>query len=401
MTKTFIRTLVSTLAVYTTLQGVFALSPTVYVDSAYTQKSADNHTFGVDAFPTIQEAVNAVEMDGIVYVKPGTYKESITISKSLSLSGVIDNKTVGASSSAPTIDGGTSTAVITIQGVNSPLRVSVSNFHITGGNHGILVVQRARVLISNNTIDGYIKNGITLGSRIIKGDGIVSGTIFNNYVRGSGPISTISQNGIQVAEQSTAKLINNTVINNIYLLPGIKWATGILIHNTKGVTASGNILINNQAGINILQATNNVLEGNTFIGNNYTNAGIMVTDFEADGHPASNNTINKNTITGGFTGIWASYTQKNKYTNNVISNTTQYAINLWDTDSNTVSSNTISFIKAINRGGYAISLNGGDAKKRSIGSSFNYVTDNVVTDSDNSFYSSNESIKNITVRNKF
>ena len=73
----------------------------------------------------------------------------------------------------------------------------------------------------------------------------------------------------------------------------------------------------------------------------------------------------------------------------------------WDTDTNTIASNIISFIKTPEHVGYGIALNGGDTKKRSIGSSFNYITNNIVTDSDSGYYTSNESVKNVLVRNKF
>lgn len=376
-------------------------SSVVYVDANYTANNSDNHEFGHTAFTTIQDGINAVNEDGIVYVKPGTYNETLTITKSLSLSGYTNYVVSGASDAAPSINGSSSIATILVQGSSTPLRVSIFNFHITNGNHGILVVQKANMLISHNTIDGYIKNGITFGSKIIRGDGNVSGTINNNIVRGKGPIDTISQNGIQVAEQNTATIVNNTILNNVYTLSGIKWATGILIHNTKGVTASGNLLINNQAGINILQATNNTLEGNTFIGNETSNAGIMITDFDDDTRPASDNTINKNIITGGYVGIWASYAPKNKFTNNIISGTSQYGIYFWDTDTNTVANNIISFISSPTKKAYGMALNGGDTKRRSIGSSYNYIIDNTITDSDAKYYTSNESVKNVLLRNNF
>lgn len=378
-----------------------ALSSTVYVDALYTEKNNDNHTFGVDAFSTIQEAINAVNEDGIVYVKKGIYNEAVTITKSVSLSGYADHATTGASSNAPVIDGKNAVATILVQGSSTPVRVSIFNFHIMNGNHGVLIVQKAKMQISNNSITGYTKNGITFGSKIIRGKGEVSGTISNNIVQGKGPTDTVSQNGIQVAENNTATIINNTILNNIYILPGIKWATGILIHNTKGVTVSGNLLINNQAGINILQASGNTLEGNTFIGNETTNAGIMITDFDNDSYPASNNTINKNIITGGYVGIWASYAPKNRYTNNIISSSSQYGIYFWDTDSNTVTNNIISLVKTPKQTGYGIALNGGDTKKRTLGSSLNYISNNIVTDSDSMFYTSNESVKNVLVRNNF
>jgi parallel beta-helix repeat protein len=401
MVKNYTRIFFIFITAFGITQSAFALSSTVYVDSNYNEKSADGHTFGVDAFSTIQSAIDAVADDGIIYVKKGIYNEALIITKSVSLTGFVEHSQTGASAESPIIDGKAATATIFVQGSSTPLRVSIFNFHILNGNHGILIIQKANMLISNNTIEGYTKNGITFGSKIIRGSGDVTGTINNNIVRGKGPTDSVSQNGIQVAENNTATIINNTILNNTYTLPGIKWATGILIHTTRGVTASGNLLINNQAGINILQANGNILEGNTIIGNETTNAGIMITDFDNDKFPASNNTVNKNIISGGYTGIWTSYAPKNKFTNNIISRTSQYGMYFWDTDSNTVNNNIISLIKATNRGGYGIALNGGDTKNRTIGSSFNYFSGNTVTESDSKFYTSNESLKNALIKNNF
>src|SRR6267378_1393026 len=45
------------------------------------------HTFGMDAFSTIQDGVNAVSSGGAVVVQNGTYTERVAIGKSVTISG--------------------------------------------------------------------------------------------------------------------------------------------------------------------------------------------------------------------------------------------------------------------------------------------------------------------------
>ena len=72
--------------------------PPVWVDDDYCDGcSNDGHTWGTDAFATIQEGVDAVAAGGTVNVAAGTYYEQINISKSLSIIGVSkDNVTIDA-----------------------------------------------------------------------------------------------------------------------------------------------------------------------------------------------------------------------------------------------------------------------------------------------------------------
>ncbi len=156
MTKTSLRTAFLFAFLFGCVSSTSALSPIVYVDASYTEKNADNRTFGVDAFSTIQKGIDAVEEDGIVYVKKGMYPEALTITKSVSLSGFTEHVISGASDNAPTIDGKDATATILVQGSSTPLRVSVFNFHITNGNHGVLIIQKAKVNISNNESSFFV-----------------------------------------------------------------------------------------------------------------------------------------------------------------------------------------------------------------------------------------------------
>lgn len=400
MTKIKSIVLFLTVTCFALTYTAFAASP-VFVDATYTKKNSGGYVFGVDAFATIQEGINAVNEDGIVYVKKGTYNEALIIEKSVSLTGLAEYNSDGASSDAPTINGGQAVGTILVRGNDVPIKVSIYNFHITGGNHGIIVIQNASMLINNNTIYNYKKNGITFGSKVMPGSGKISGIISNNTIKGMGPTDTLSQNGIQVADRNAAIITGNTVSNNIFTRPGTIWATGILLHNSSGVIASKNVLVNNQAGINILQASGNTLDENTILGNSYTHAGIMVTNFDDKTRNASKNVIKNNTVNGGYVGIWSSYTPGNRYTNNIVSGSSQYGMFFWDSDSNTVSFNTVSSVRSSTRGGYGIAINGGDTKSMTIGSDNNQILNNTVTDSDSGFFLSESSHKNVVLRNKF
>src|SRR5207302_1574944 len=69
---------------------------TVYVNAAYTGSNFGDSegsnggtllTFGVNAFATVQDGVNAIHSGGTVQVAAGTYAENVTINKALSLIG--------------------------------------------------------------------------------------------------------------------------------------------------------------------------------------------------------------------------------------------------------------------------------------------------------------------------
>ncbi len=96
------------------------------------------------------------------------------------------------------------------------------------------------VTISDNTVSGYIKNGITA-------NGSVAATITNNVVTGSGPVGVplAAQNGIQVAFGATAIVKGNTITGNNYT-PKSYVACGLLLFQADGVKASANSFSGNE-----------------------------------------------------------------------------------------------------------------------------------------------------------
>jgi pectin methylesterase-like acyl-CoA thioesterase len=59
-------------------------------------------TCGTPAYPTIQAAVTAVAVDGTVKVCPGTYPEQVTITKSVTVTGVVSGNADAAIVTSPT-----------------------------------------------------------------------------------------------------------------------------------------------------------------------------------------------------------------------------------------------------------------------------------------------------------
>src|SRR5207253_2664530 len=75
-----------------TLAGTELLTPTVYVNPAFTGPPGTDPdgpgpatAIGVDAFATIQQALDAVPWGGNVEVAPGTYAEHLTVTRSVKI----------------------------------------------------------------------------------------------------------------------------------------------------------------------------------------------------------------------------------------------------------------------------------------------------------------------------
>ena len=124
--------------------------------------------------------------------------------------------------------------------------------------------------ISNTTVTGYQKNGIT-----VDGPGTTA-TLSYNTVNGAGQSDTtlspiIAQNGIQISRGASAKAYHNTVTGNSYTGPNFASSGGILVYGgscdgpatplTTGTSVQQNTLQNNDVGVFIsnLSLDNNSL----------------------------------------------------------------------------------------------------------------------------------------------
>jgi parallel beta-helix repeat protein len=169
------------------LMGMFSLSSNIkHV------KSEPRTIIVPDDYPTIQEAINAASSGDIIYVKAGTYYESITINKPLSLEGEDAAVTI--------IDARGAYIAIFIDFHLSD--VTIKRFTIKNAIwYGILPQCGNRLIIEGNRI---INNGL---------DGIFlhasNSNVTNNIIANNG------RNGIYL-EGGNNFLRNNTLWNNTY-----------------------------------------------------------------------------------------------------------------------------------------------------------------------------------------
>ena len=334
---------------------------------------------GVTSFPTIQKAVSAAPVGSIIDVCPGTYPEQVSITKNLTLIGVL-----AGTAEAPTVvppsgglvtnatdpSGGGPVAAqivvsspatsVTIQritvdgknnkvtgcdgsGSNVPLMVGIYYQNVSGtitqnavrnqlqdaadqscpNGLGIYVESgggaTTSVTISNNTVHSYQQNGITANGF---GDGSAGpdAVIENNTVDGAASSSTAAKNGIQVGFGATGKVTANTAIDNIWSGDASDdngdAGVGILVIASTGITVSNNTIGNTQFGI--------------------------VTESAGPGFLADDAIITGNKIIGTqiFDGIDLC-SNGNTATGNVVNSSTEAGIHLDDSCGSTGNNNTV------------------------------------------------------------
>lgn len=125
---------------------------TVWVDDGWVTLSpgeaAEGHTFGYDAFATIQDGIDAVAEDGTVNVAAGTYVEQVTITESLMLVSIKGPEET-------TIDGAVE--------VRSADNVTISGFTVQNSNGSGIAVYTSNNCIITDINTSNDKYGIRLG----------------------------------------------------------------------------------------------------------------------------------------------------------------------------------------------------------------------------------------------
>lgn len=113
-----------------TLEVIVTVPTEVWVDATYQQGSCGGHIWQYDAFDTIQDGVNAVEVGGTVHVGPGTYQEGLQIGKRLTLEGTGS----GQDPASNTVIVGSSPAMtVTVGGTSPTERSVIRGVAVTGG----------------------------------------------------------------------------------------------------------------------------------------------------------------------------------------------------------------------------------------------------------------------------
>ena len=328
---------------------------------------AGNHFIGYDAFAAVQPAVAAVAAGGTVTVRPGTYLEQVSLTKSLTLSGETDQVLTTTIQAPPTIPVGTDPAsnIVLVSGAGVIVEITGltisgpgpgtsgslgtgifvrdganANIHnnrvldirdstLSSAQTGIAIQVGSQTLattgtatIANNTITGYQKSGIAVN---LTGS---SATISNNTITGAGPTTVIAQRGIQVTYGATANITANTVSAHSFTGAGGS-AIGIFLYGSSANTTA-NTLNENFYGIyqmggsgthdgNLLSATAVGVGASSYYGISISNAQAVAPMIVT----VSNNDLNGNvagypgvSVFGGYTTHNISLTVRNNYLRN-------------------------------------------------------------------------------------
>jgi hypothetical protein len=311
---------------------------------------AANSTVGLCAGPgvhytTISAAVTAAAPSSTITICPNTYPEQVTITKNLTLKGVssgnqgapiITSPSGGLTQTVTGIYGDTIEAQIFVQGATvtiSDLTVDAANSNLDSlgcsadpvgiyyqnasgtitrnsvvndvlspslsgcqGGLGILAESTGTnsVTITNNNVQNYQKNGITVDGFGAAG---LTTTISLNTITGQGPTSGAAENSIQVAYGATGTIANNKVGSDVWAPDQFgdtgDAAAGILIYASPNVAVTTNTVTNTQYGIAIVSDPDGTADGaqvkSNIIATTHLYDGI---DLCSNGNTAASNTIN-------------------------------------------------------------------------------------------------------------
>jgi parallel beta-helix repeat protein len=313
------------------------------------------------AYTTIQAAVNAAKSGDVIRVCAGTYPEQVVIDKSLTVeadNGVIVIPSNVVANAAGLSSGDPLAAIILVKNAGN---VGLEGLIVDGSANGLTAcgptligilyqdasgsiehnfVRHVRlgstlpgcqsgdaidvessssgqsnVIIANNSVDSYQKNGITGNEPGTKVD------ITGNAVTGLGPTTGAAQNGIQIGFGAQGRVTNNAVADNVYspcesAADCASNAAGILIYQSDGVRVERNTLGSNQVGIFVAANNGDIAENIVFHsvaldgialvgnGNSVSSNDISSSDDAAVYIQGNNNTISNNEFTGAAFGIF-------------------------------------------------------------------------------------------------
>jgi parallel beta-helix repeat protein len=251
--------------------------------------------------PTIQAAVNASSPGDTVLICPGTYPEQVTITKDLTLQGlvvgtagqvVITPPAAGvATNTADLYPGGLPVAAqvlvqnarqvvlnnITVDGAGNGINgcapdlrgiyyqnaggtienVTTRNQVLVNGSEGLIGCQSGQgifvqtgygtsstplyVAIVGNSVRNFQKDGITVDGSPL------TFLVQKNYVVGQGPTTGAGENGIQISDGATGQVIYNTTVDELQSF--YTDASGILVYSSANVEVGFNTVGSTNFGI--------------------------------------------------------------------------------------------------------------------------------------------------------
>jgi hypothetical protein len=277
---------------------------TVYV-SPVAKPGASDRSCGTAAFRAVQAAVDAVAARGTVIACAGTYHETVTVTKSMTLTGragaVINasghNYGVGVAASNVTVSG------LTVE--NASVGGTLADGIVTAGLVGGKMTPADHVTITGDVTKGNAGSGIdlnsTTGSSAI-GDKSEDNTVgvnvsddFNKPAADNAIIGNVTDNnpggcGIALADHTGKGISHNRVVGNVSNDNGLGTATG-----TAASAGSGVILAGATGGV-----FDNTITGNTFDGNGHAGFDVHAhaPGMNLTGNVVTGNRIGQNNLRG-------------------------------------------------------------------------------------------------------
>jgi Periplasmic copper-binding protein (NosD) len=252
------------------------------------------------SFDSIQAAIDAAPVHGTVLVCPGTYQQSATIDKSLTLQG-LPGATVDASGQAYGI--GTSASWVTISGLtvenaNSTATGAPDDGIITAGFVGSNPVAADHVRIVRDVTENNVGAGIDPNSTSYsvasdnRSSGNAEGINVSDDLSSAASHNVVSDNvtddnpggcGIVLADHTGVGIFDNTIVDNVSDDNGLGTPSA-----PDASSGSGIILAGSAGGV-----YDNLVAGNSFNGNGH--AGVVL-HAHAPGLNFSGNVIVRNVI---------------------------------------------------------------------------------------------------------
>jgi parallel beta-helix repeat protein len=152
-------------------------------------------------YQTIQAAINAAQPGDLILIAPGTYKENLTIRKSIELRGADVGVIVDGSRAR-------NTPTILIQRTRD---VVIQNLEITGGRRGIQVERSRDVIIKNNLIQKNRRQGILVTDNS-QGTQIIENKIFDT----APDEGNVLGNGIILNGDKNAQVLKNFIARSAW-----------------------------------------------------------------------------------------------------------------------------------------------------------------------------------------
>ncbi len=353
-----------------TPEVALAQGPTIrYVDCASGNDSGNDCTNSSTPCATVQHAVDVADPGDEIRVAAGTYTESLTLDKPVSLMGDGADDTI--------IHALTGQRVMTITGSTITNSTVISGFTFTGGNPvadvggGLLVITSTPTIhnnyfISNTLVMSYSggglyfqnSNGPLLSDNLIGGNSTITGCGGGLYFDNSANVTltgnTISNNkaspfpssgvggsggGVFFYNSPAATLSDNVILEN-----RASWGGGLRFSNSPTATLTTNIISGNvgnhtgwgmkgYGGVYFYESNNATLIGNTISGNSAPNWCAGVCFVASDNAVLVGNAVISNTkvqlgFDGWGVGVYFHASKDARLVDNVIRNNTGQDIDL-------------------------------------------------------------------------